>query len=132
MRKLRILPCLDSDELAAARRQELGLPRETAADLGRSAVDAACNGYYVNRKFIFMGGWIRHCGYYPSWNLRLIKRGFGEYEQLTGIGDTGSARAQVEALRDDLLRPLGMIAATRKPIATLAAEVGVTVPAEIH
>ena len=28
MRKLRILPCLDSDELAAARRQELGLPRE--------------------------------------------------------------------------------------------------------
>ncbi len=52
-------------------------------------------GYYVNRKFIFMGGWIRHCGYYPSWNLRLIKRGRGEYEQLTDVGDTGSGDNEV-------------------------------------
>jgi glycosyltransferase involved in cell wall biosynthesis len=52
-------------------------------------------GYYINRKFIFMGRWIKHCGYYPSWNLRLIKRGFGEYEQLTGIGNTGSGDNEV-------------------------------------
>jgi glycosyltransferase involved in cell wall biosynthesis len=52
-------------------------------------------GYYVNRKFIFMGGWIRHCGYYPSWNLRLIKLGHGEYERLTDIGDTGSGDNEV-------------------------------------
>jgi glycosyltransferase involved in cell wall biosynthesis len=70
-------------------------------------------GYYVNRKFIFLGGWIKHCGYYPSWNLRLIKRGFGEYEQLTGVGDTGSgdnevhehvvAKGPVGYLRSDML-----------------------------
>ena len=52
-------------------------------------------GYYINRKFIFMGRWIKHCGYYPSWNLRLIKRGYGEYEQLTGIGNTGSGDNEV-------------------------------------
>jgi glycosyltransferase involved in cell wall biosynthesis len=52
-------------------------------------------GYYVNRKFIFMGRWIKHCGYYPSWNLRLIKRGMGEYEQLTGVGNTGSGDNEV-------------------------------------
>ncbi len=52
-------------------------------------------GYYVNRKFIFMGGWIRHCGYYPSWNLRLIRRGHGAYERLTDIGDTGSGDNEV-------------------------------------
>jgi glycosyltransferase involved in cell wall biosynthesis len=52
-------------------------------------------GYYVNRRFIFMGGWIRHCGYYPSWNLRLIRRGKGEYEQLTEVGDTGSGDNEV-------------------------------------
>ena len=52
-------------------------------------------GYYINRKFIFMGGWIKHCGYYPSWNLRLIKRGHGEYERLTDIGDTGSGDNEV-------------------------------------
>ncbi len=52
-------------------------------------------GYYINRKFIFMGRWIKHCGYYPSWNLRLIRRGFGEYERLTGIGNTGSGDNEV-------------------------------------
>src|SRR4051812_45672634 len=32
-------------------------------------------GFWINRKFIFMGRWLKHCGYYPSWNLRLLKRG---------------------------------------------------------
>jgi glycosyltransferase involved in cell wall biosynthesis len=30
-------------------------------------------GYYVNRRFIFLGTWIRHAGWYPSWNLRLFR-----------------------------------------------------------
>ena len=49
MGRLCILPCLDSDELATARRQELDIPRELAAALGRSAVDAARKGHYVTR-----------------------------------------------------------------------------------
>ena len=66
------------------------------ADEIAMAIESDSNvGYYVNRKFIFMGGWIRHCGYYPSWNLRLIKRGHGEYERLTDIGDTGSGDNEV-------------------------------------
>lgn len=32
-------------------------------------------GYYINRRFMFMDRWIKHCGYYPSWNLRLLKKG---------------------------------------------------------
>lgn len=48
MKSLRILPCQDSDELARFRRQELDIPREFAAALGRSAVDAAREGFYVN------------------------------------------------------------------------------------
>jgi glycosyltransferase involved in cell wall biosynthesis len=52
-------------------------------------------GYFINRKFMFMGAWLKHCGYYPSWNLRLIKRGFGEYEKLTDVGDTGSGDNEV-------------------------------------
>lgn len=39
------------------------------------------NGYYINRYFIFLGKRIRHCGYYPSWNLRLFKRGKARYEE---------------------------------------------------
>lgn len=40
-------------------------------------------GFYLNRRLFFMGRWIRHCGYYPSWNLRLVRRGRGRYERLT-------------------------------------------------
>src|SRR5262245_13270311 len=44
---LDILPCLDSDEMAASRRRELDIPRNVAAAHGRSAVEAASNGYYL-------------------------------------------------------------------------------------
>ena len=39
------------------------------------------NAFYVNRFFIFLGKRIRHCGYYPSWNLRFFRRGKAKYEQ---------------------------------------------------
>ena len=41
MTRLNSLPCLDSEQLAVARRQELNIPREVAAALGRYAVEAA-------------------------------------------------------------------------------------------
>jgi uncharacterized protein (TIGR02452 family) len=49
MSKLHILPCLDSEQMAASRRQELNIPRDVAAALGRSAVEAAREGSYVTR-----------------------------------------------------------------------------------
>ncbi|NEV60384.1 TIGR02452 family protein [Thiorhodococcus minor] len=48
--RLRILPCLDSPELAAQRQSELRLPRAQAAALGRSAVEAIRQGFYLNGK----------------------------------------------------------------------------------
>lgn len=47
MPRLRPLPCLDSPAMAASRRQELDIPRDVAAALGRSAVEAASQGYFV-------------------------------------------------------------------------------------
>jgi glycosyltransferase involved in cell wall biosynthesis len=38
------------------------------------------SGFYVNRRFMFMGQWIKHAGYFPSWNLRLFRLGAGRYE----------------------------------------------------
>lgn len=37
-------------------------------------------GYYVNRRFIFLGAWIHHAGWYPSWNLRFFKHRLGRYD----------------------------------------------------
>jgi len=47
MNGLTILPCADSDEMAAARRRELDIPPHLAAALGHSAVEAAVKGRYV-------------------------------------------------------------------------------------
>lgn len=36
--------------------------------------------FYINRVLVFLGRKIWHCGYYPSWNLRLFRRGRARYE----------------------------------------------------
>jgi glycosyltransferase involved in cell wall biosynthesis len=43
--------------------------------------EVAPNGYYLARKNYFMGQWIRHGGMYPDWQLRLLRRGKGRYEE---------------------------------------------------
>lgn len=53
------------------------------------------DGYWINRRFMFMGRWIRHCGYYPSWNVRLFKHGIGRYERIGQLGHTGSGDNEV-------------------------------------
>src|SRR5688500_10969184 len=62
---------LDADEWLPDR-----LKQEISATLaGGPAVD----GFYLNRRLIWMGRWIRR-GYYPSWILRLFRRGKGRCE----------------------------------------------------
>ena len=65
---------LDADEV---------LPPESAAEIA----DAVANtkgiaGYWINRRFFFLGRWLRH-SYYPNWNLRLFRHSLGRYERLT-------------------------------------------------
>ena len=38
-------------------------------------------GYQVKRQVFFMGRWIRHGGYYPTWLLRVWRNGVGTCEQ---------------------------------------------------
>ena len=38
-------------------------------------------GYQVKRRVFFMGRWIRHGGYYPTWLLRIWRTGLGRCEQ---------------------------------------------------
>jgi glycosyltransferase involved in cell wall biosynthesis len=62
---------LDADERVTP---ELRIEIESAIASTRYA------GYYLNRRFIFLGRWIRHAGWYPSWNLRLFRHALGRYE----------------------------------------------------
>lgn len=68
---------------------------ELADELRRTIVAPEFDGYYVNRRFWFMGGWLRHCGYYPSWNLRLFRHRLGRYEEFADLTDTSSGDNEV-------------------------------------
>ena len=41
-------------------------------------------GYWINRRFMFMGKWLKHA-YFPNWNLRLFRHKFGRFEKLTDV-----------------------------------------------
>lgn len=68
---------------------------ELADEISRTIKTSKSMGYYINRRLIFMGRWVRHCGHYRPWNMRLIRRGYCEYEQLTDVDDLGSGDNEV-------------------------------------
>lgn len=68
---------------------------ELADELRAVVKQPGHDGYYVNRRFWFLDGWLLHCGYYPSWNLRFFRHKAGRYEQFTGVSDTQSGDNEV-------------------------------------
>lgn len=66
---------LDADEV---------LPPATESEVRAIVEDGAhpVDGYWINRRFMFMGKWLKHA-YYPNWNLRLFRHARGRYEQIT-------------------------------------------------
>ena len=65
---------LDADEV---------LPPPAEAEFAKAVTDAGdIAGYWINRRFMFMGRWLRYA-YYPNWNLRLFRHALGRYEKLT-------------------------------------------------
>jgi len=94
---------LDADEV---------LPPEAREEFARVIAGAGdVVGFWINRRFMFMGRWLRH-SYYPNWNLRLFRHALGRYEKLTDAdtrsgdnevhehvivaGPTGSLRCEID------------------------------------
>jgi len=76
------LPQLAHDWVLILDADERVSPELAAEVRGLIAADGnGYDGFYLNRKLIFYGKWIRHCGWYPSWNLRLFRHGHGRYEK---------------------------------------------------
>ncbi len=59
------------------------------------------NGFYVNRRLIWMGKWIRR-GYYPTWILRLFRLGKGHCEDRT-VNEHLIVDGTTGRLRNDLM-----------------------------
>jgi glycosyltransferase involved in cell wall biosynthesis len=77
---------LDADEV---------LPTEAEEEIRRIVTDPShpWDGYWINRRFNFLGQWLRHA-YYPNWNLRFFKHRLGRYEKMTD-GPTESGDNEV-------------------------------------
>jgi glycosyltransferase involved in cell wall biosynthesis len=76
---------LDADEV---------LPPNAADEIRNAVTDpGTVAGYWINRRFFFLGRWLRH-SYYPNWNLRLFRHQLGRYERLTEA-DTRSGDNEV-------------------------------------
>lgn len=65
---------LDSDEQITAE-----LSKEIRTKINNR--DSIINGYYIPRKNIIFGKWIRYTGWYPDYQLRLFKKDFGKFEE---------------------------------------------------
>ena len=77
---------IDADERATPE-----LQTAMRAALGQSQHQ----GFYVNRRFWFLDGWLNHCGYYPSWNLRFFRHALGRYEHPAGGAGGGAGDNEV-------------------------------------
>ncbi|MBN2012759.1 glycosyltransferase family 2 protein [candidate division KSB1 bacterium] len=43
--------------------------------------DSGSNGYEIPRKAYFLGCWIKHCGWYPGYVLRLVQRSHAQFDE---------------------------------------------------
>lgn len=66
---------LDADEVVTA-----GLRERLVEMASQDPVAVPENGFFINRLTYFLNHPIRHCGYFPNWNMRFFKRGAGVYE----------------------------------------------------
>ncbi|CBN56163.1 MULTISPECIES: glycosyltransferase family 2 protein [Kamptonema] len=89
------------------------IPPELWEEIAEVIQDPNFDGYYLNRKVLFLDTWIRHGGKYPDWNLRLFKHKKGRYENLgtEAVPNTGDNEVhehvilagQVGYLKNDML-----------------------------
>jgi glycosyltransferase involved in cell wall biosynthesis len=61
------------------------------------------NGFYMKRRVYFMGRWMKHGGYYPSWFLRLWRKGSAKYEDREVDEHAVLTSGKAEFLKNDFV-----------------------------
>lgn len=62
---------IDADEV---------LPPETIAEIQSVLASPQALGYRFPRRNIFLGHWVKGCGWYPDWQLRLFRKDAGAFQ----------------------------------------------------
>ena len=85
---------LDADE-----RVTPDLREEIAGALDENS---SVDGYFIARKNFFLGRWIKHCGWYPDFNLRLFRKSRGRFAERT-VHEKVKVRGRTANLRYPLM-----------------------------
>jgi glycosyltransferase involved in cell wall biosynthesis len=88
---------LDADQRATPE-----LAQAIVAELGGSRA-ASHAGYFIPRRQIFRGRWIRHGGYYPKYLLKLFRRDAVSLDESDLVDHHFRIRGQAGTLRADLI-----------------------------
>ena len=64
-------------------------------------VPADVSGFFMKRRVYFMGKWIRHGSYYPTWILRLFRRGKARSEEREMDEHIALSEGRAERLKND-------------------------------
>jgi len=60
-------------------------------------------GFYIKRRVYFLGRWIKHGGYYPTWFLRLWRKGAARIEEREVDEHTVLLKGRAENLKNDFV-----------------------------
>ncbi|MEK6791324.1 MAG: glycosyltransferase family 2 protein [Deltaproteobacteria bacterium] len=75
---------------------------ELRDEILKAISSGAASGYYVPRKNHFAGRWIRHCGWYPDYNLRLYRKDAGAFSE-RAVHEAVSVNGAVGYLKNPLI-----------------------------
>jgi glycosyltransferase involved in cell wall biosynthesis len=79
------------------------LAEEIAGLVDDDLMAAGINGFYIKRRQIFRGKWIRHGGYYPKYLLKLFRRGAALADACDLVDHHFNVRGKVARLQNDLV-----------------------------
>jgi glycosyltransferase involved in cell wall biosynthesis len=76
---------------------------QLAAEIAARLADPDCAGFAHRLRLVFMGTWIRHCGWYPgSWVVRLVDRRYTKYDGSL-VGERACVDGRVRRLGNDIV-----------------------------
>ncbi|UCG62697.1 MAG: glycosyltransferase family 2 protein [Candidatus Zixiibacteriota bacterium] len=65
-------------------------------------LDGDVAGYYIRRKTLFLGRWIKHCGWYPDYILRLFRKSRGDFNDAV-VHEKVCVNGRLKHLESELL-----------------------------
>jgi len=76
---------------------------QLATEIAAKLADPQCAGFAHRLRLVFMGTWIRHCGWYSgSWVVRLVDGRFTEYDGSL-VGERACVDGRVQRLDNDIV-----------------------------